>query len=125
MPNAFETLDDSKVTRFQWKIMFVSGMETPRFAMAGGAADEAEQAIAAATGTAAMKGPARESTARARQGAMEGFRVLARSKRMLWWLIGTAGCWLTAALLPEPKGKSLEQLTFDAYAAPQPKLEHA
>ena len=25
-PGAFEALDDSKVTRFQWKIMFVSGM---------------------------------------------------------------------------------------------------
>ena len=67
--------------------------ETPRFAMAGGAADEAEAAIAAATGTRAMQGPAKESTARTRQGVMDGFLVLARSKRMLWWLIGTAGCW--------------------------------
>src|ERR1022692_3168851 len=67
--------------------------ETPRFAMAGGAADEAEAAIAAAAGAKSVKGPARESAARARQGAMEGFLVLARSKRMLWWLIGTAGCW--------------------------------
>jgi PHS family inorganic phosphate transporter-like MFS transporter len=68
--------------------------ETPRFAMAGGAADEAEAAIAAATGTAAMKkGPVRESKARHPQGTLEGFLVLARSKRMLLWLIGTSGAW--------------------------------
>src|ERR1017187_9078808 len=68
--------------------------ETPRFAMAGGAAEEAEAAIAAATGTAAMKkGPVRESKARHPQGTLEGFLVLARSKRMLLWLIGTSGAW--------------------------------
>jgi MFS family permease len=35
--------------------------ETPRFAMAGGAADEAEAAIAAAAGAKSVKGPARAS----------------------------------------------------------------
>jgi hypothetical protein len=25
-PGSFEALDDSKATRFQWRIMFVSGM---------------------------------------------------------------------------------------------------
>jgi MFS family permease len=67
--------------------------ETPRFAMAGGATEEAEAAVAAATGTKALKGPAAESKARHPQGTMEGFLVLARSRRMLTWLIGTAGAW--------------------------------
>jgi len=102
--------------------------ETPRFAMAGGAADEAHAAIAAATGLAAgpgaagpgaagpgaagpgaagpgaagpggagrgaAAGPIGESKARHPQGALEGFKVIARSRRMLAWVIGTAGCWL-------------------------------
>ena len=73
--------------------------ETPRFAAAGGAADEAEAAIAAATESGPSKGGGdsaptiKESTARTPQGALEGFRILLRSHRMLWWLIGTAGCW--------------------------------
>jgi MFS family permease len=67
--------------------------ETPRFAMAGGATEEAEAAVAAATGSA--PGPARavESKARHPQGVIDGFMVLARSRRMLLWLIGTAGAW--------------------------------
>ncbi|HLI41815.1 MAG TPA: MFS transporter [Streptosporangiaceae bacterium] len=74
--------------------------ETPRFAMAGGAADEAEAAIAAATGGAAAApaatgvSTAAESKARHPQSTLEGFRVLARSRRMMLWLIGTAGTWL-------------------------------
>jgi PHS family inorganic phosphate transporter-like MFS transporter len=68
--------------------------ETPRFAMAGGAADEAEAAVAQATGSpAAVAGPAAESKARHPQGMLEGFLVLARSRRMLLWLFGTAGAW--------------------------------
>jgi MFS transporter, PHS family, inorganic phosphate transporter len=71
--------------------------ETPRFAMAGGAAQEAEAAIAAATtsgaGGAAPPPPAGESAARQPQGALEGFRILLRSRRMLLWLIGCAGAW--------------------------------
>jgi MFS transporter, PHS family, inorganic phosphate transporter len=67
--------------------------ETPRFAMAGGAAEEAQAAIAAATGETAGTGPARESAARHPQSALEGFRILLRSRRMLFWLIGTAGAW--------------------------------
>ena len=35
-----------------------------------------------------------ESTARHTQGALDGFRILARHRRMLLWLIGTAGAWL-------------------------------
>ena len=77
--------------------------ETPRFAAAGGAADEAEAAIkaatkgsgppAAASGGEKPAGPIGESAARVPQGALEGFAVLARHRRMLLWLIGTAGAW--------------------------------
>ncbi len=68
--------------------------ETPRFAMAGGAADEAQAAIAHATGTsAAAPRTAQESKARHAQSAMEGFKILATNQRMLLWLIGTAGAW--------------------------------
>ena len=67
--------------------------ETPRFAMAGGAAEEAEAAIAAATGGKPAVATAQESKARHGQGALEGFGVLARNRRMLLWLIGTAGTW--------------------------------
>jgi MFS transporter, PHS family, inorganic phosphate transporter len=68
--------------------------ETPRFAMAGGAADEAEAAIANATGAQAAPRAAAESRARHMQGALEGFHTLAANRRMLTWLIGTAGAWL-------------------------------
>ena len=68
--------------------------ETPRFAAAGGAHEEAEAAIAHATGAAAAPKSAPESTARHVQGALEGFRTLLSNKRMLIWLIGTAGAWL-------------------------------
>ena len=67
--------------------------ETPRFAMAGGAAEEAEAAVAAATGTRAMAGPAAESRARHPQGAWDGFKILITNQRLLIWLIGTAGAW--------------------------------
>jgi len=68
--------------------------ETPRFAAAGGAHEEAEAAIAHATGAAAAPKAAPESKARHVQGALEGFRTLLDNKRMLIWLIGTAGAWL-------------------------------
>ncbi len=68
--------------------------ETPRFAMAGGATEEANAAIANATGAAQTRAPAHESTARVSQGPLDGFVVLVRSQRMLLWLIGTAGAWL-------------------------------
>jgi MFS transporter, PHS family, inorganic phosphate transporter len=68
--------------------------ETPRFAMAGGAADEAEAAIANATGARAAPRAAAESRARHVQGALDGFKTLAAHPRMLAWLIGTAGAWL-------------------------------
>jgi len=68
--------------------------ETPRFAAAGGAHEEAEAAIAHATGAAAAPKSAPESQARHVQGALEGFRTLLNNRRMLVWLIGTAGAWL-------------------------------
>jgi MFS family permease len=67
--------------------------ETPRFAMAGGAAEEAEAAVTAAAGGKASAAPAAESAARNPQGMLAGFAVLLRSRRMRLWLIGTAGCW--------------------------------
>jgi MFS transporter, PHS family, inorganic phosphate transporter len=68
--------------------------ETPRFAMAGGAADEAQAAIAHATGTSdAAPTSAEESKAKNSQTALGGFLILARSRRMLLWLTGTAGAW--------------------------------
>jgi MFS transporter, PHS family, inorganic phosphate transporter len=72
--------------------------ETPRFAMAGGAADEAQAAIAAATGGKPAGGKpavstAVESKARTQQSVSEGYFKLFRNRRMLIWLIGTAGTW--------------------------------
>jgi MFS transporter, PHS family, inorganic phosphate transporter len=68
--------------------------ETPRFAMAGGAHEEAQAAIANATGERAAPRAAAESTARHQQGALDGFKILVTNRRMLAWLIGTAGAWL-------------------------------
>ncbi len=68
--------------------------ETPRFALAGGAEDEAAAAIAEATGveSAAAK-PKGESLARSKQSVMEGWVKLAKNPRLLRWLIGAAGAW--------------------------------
>jgi MFS transporter, PHS family, inorganic phosphate transporter len=68
--------------------------ETPRFAAAGGAHDEAQAAISHATGTATAPKRHKESKARHPQSAMDGFKILFRNRRMLLWLIGTAGAWL-------------------------------
>jgi MFS transporter, PHS family, inorganic phosphate transporter len=67
--------------------------ETPRFAMAGGAGDVARAAVAAATGAGTAKRPPPDSMIRQRQSWLEGFRVIARNRQLLLWLIGTAGCW--------------------------------
>ncbi len=73
--------------------------ETPRFAIAGGVAEEAERAIAAATdtatntGTTASTGPTPELVVRNRQSWVSGFVEMARHRRMMLWLIGTASCW--------------------------------
>jgi MFS transporter, PHS family, inorganic phosphate transporter len=68
--------------------------ETPRFALAGGAHEEAQAAIADATGTGSGKVAPGESTAKHPQSISEGFFQLLRNRRMLIWLIGTAGCWM-------------------------------
>jgi MFS transporter, PHS family, inorganic phosphate transporter len=67
--------------------------ETPRFAMAGGAADEAEAAMAHATEVDGAPPPAGESKAQSSLSATQGFLLLLQSRRMLVWLIGTAGAW--------------------------------
>ncbi len=68
--------------------------ETPRFAMAGGAAEEAAAAIATATGRARVASPPRPSRARPAQGICHGFAVLVRHRTMLLWLVGTSVAWL-------------------------------
>ncbi|HEX3487886.1 MAG TPA: MFS transporter [Streptosporangiaceae bacterium] len=73
--------------------------ETPRFAAAGGASEEAEAAIKAATSGSATGSPDKvkkttgESSARVPQSAADGFKMFLRHRTMLLWLIGTAGCW--------------------------------
>jgi PHS family inorganic phosphate transporter-like MFS transporter len=67
--------------------------ETPRFAAAGGATQEANAAIAAATGgTVAVPEPT-GAVIRTPHGAMEGFKILFRNPRMLKWLIGASLAW--------------------------------
>ena len=68
--------------------------ETPRFAMAGGAHEEAQAAIADATGAGPGKVAPGESTARHPQSIADGFSELIKNRRLLIWLIGTAGCWM-------------------------------
>jgi MFS transporter, PHS family, inorganic phosphate transporter len=68
--------------------------ETPRFALAGGAHEEAAAAIADATGSGAGKVARGESTARHPQSVAEGFKTLLQNRRMFIWLIGTAGAWM-------------------------------
>jgi MFS transporter, PHS family, inorganic phosphate transporter len=67
--------------------------ETPRFAMAGGASDEAAAAIADATGKGTGAPPSGESTARHQQSALDGYLKIFRSRRLMIWLLGTAGGW--------------------------------
>src|SRR5580693_2798779 len=67
--------------------------ETPRFAMAGGAADEAQAAITAATGGKSTASTAVESKARHSQSVASGYLKLFQNRRLLIWLIGTAGGW--------------------------------
>jgi MFS transporter, PHS family, inorganic phosphate transporter len=48
-----------------------------------------------------------------------------RGGEIIAGVVSLAGLALTLALLPEPKGKTLEQLSADAYAPPELKLEAA
>jgi MFS family permease len=66
--------------------------ETPRFALAGGAVEEAQAAITAAMGSTAPAA-ARDLKVKPPQGILEGFNDLVRNPRMLKWLIGTSAAW--------------------------------
>ncbi len=68
--------------------------ETPRFALAGGATEEAQAAIADATGQGSGKVAPGESTAKIPHGVADGFLELIRNRRLLVWLIGAAGAWM-------------------------------
>jgi len=48
-----------------------------------------------------------------------------RGAEIVAGLVALAGLLLTLALLPEPKGKSLEELSDEAYAPARPSLEPA
>ncbi|HTW11469.1 MAG TPA: MFS transporter, partial [Solirubrobacteraceae bacterium] len=70
--------------------------ETPRFALAGGAEDEAAAAVAEALGQAPPEqasAPKPESRARARQGMFEGWRNIVTNPTLLKLAIGTSVCW--------------------------------
>jgi len=66
--------------------------ETPRFALAGGAVEEAQAAITAAMGTSAPE-VAQDLKVTPPQSVLEGFKDLMRNPRMLKWLIGTSAAW--------------------------------
>jgi MFS family permease len=68
--------------------------ETPRFAIAGGAVEEAEAAIRQATGAVEAGVRFTESATRRPQGAQDGYRTFIRNPRLGRWVLGTAGCWL-------------------------------
>jgi MFS transporter, PHS family, inorganic phosphate transporter len=68
--------------------------ETPRFALAGGATEEAQAAIADATGQGSGKVASGESTARTPHTVADGFLELIHNRRLLVWLIGAAGAWM-------------------------------
>jgi PHS family inorganic phosphate transporter-like MFS transporter len=69
--------------------------ETPRFASAGGADDEAAAAIAQATGAtaAASSRPIGESKAATKQSFTQGWSTLLRNPRLLRWVIGASVAW--------------------------------
>ncbi len=48
-----------------------------------------------------------------------------RGAEIVAGIVAAAGLVLTITLLPEPKGKSLEQLTEDAYAPPEVRRQEA
>ncbi len=68
--------------------------ETPRFANAGGAGDEARAAIAQAVGgEASAPSAAGESTAATRQTFLSGFQKIGGNPRLLRWVFGAAAAW--------------------------------
>jgi MFS family permease len=97
--------------------------ETPRFATAGGAHDEAEAAIAEATGVAAASsGPKGESKAATKQSFTQGWVTLARNRRLLRWVIGAslAWCFLDFAYY----GNTIASPTIIGLLSPTASLTH-
>lgn len=97
--------------------------ETPRFATAGGAHDEAEAAIAEATGVAAASsGPKGESKAATKQSFTQGWVTLARNPRLLRWVIGAslAWCFLDFAYY----GNTIASPTIIGLLSPTASLTH-
>ena len=98
--------------------------ETPRFASAGGAHDEAEAAIGHATGAAgASPGRVPESRAATKQTFSSGFTTIARNPRLLRWIIGAA---LTWGLLDFAYyGNTIASPTIIGLLSPTASLTHA
>jgi MFS family permease len=67
--------------------------ETPRFASAGGAHDEANAAIAEAVGASPAKGPKPESKAAVKLSFAGGFATLWNNKKLLRWVVGASLAW--------------------------------
>jgi MFS transporter, PHS family, inorganic phosphate transporter len=67
--------------------------ETPRFALAGGDADEAAAAIAQATGGRGTAVPRSRSAARPRQPLLRGLVPFAANRRLVRWLAGASLAW--------------------------------
>lgn len=67
--------------------------ETPRFALAAGAADVADAGIAAATAARETRPPPLPCRNRHPQSIIGGFCVLVTNRLLLRWLVGTAGAW--------------------------------
>jgi len=66
--------------------------ETPRFALAGGATDEAAAAVARATGL--EQGTlSRGATVHVQQSVLSGWRTLLTNRTLRKWLIGTSMAW--------------------------------
>jgi hypothetical protein len=86
----FSSLDESGISRFQLKIMFVSGM---------GFFTDAYDLFVIGIVVALIKtrkpaaSTAVESKARHSQSVASGYLKLFQNKRLLIWLIGTAGGW--------------------------------
>ncbi len=97
--------------------------ETPRFATAGGAHDEAEAAIAEATGVAANpSAPKGESKAATKQSFTHGWVTLARNPRLLRWVVGAslAWCFLDFAYY----GNTIASPTIIGLLSPTASLTH-
>jgi PHS family inorganic phosphate transporter-like MFS transporter len=97
--------------------------ETPRFATAGGADDEAAAALAEATGAAPVtSGPKGESKAATKQTFTQGWVTLARNPRLLRWVIAAslAWCFLDFAYY----GNTIASPTIIGLLSPTASLTH-